>query len=327
MKTSVIIPARNASATMEACLKGVRAALAEDAEVIVIDDHSSDATVEIAKQYADHVESLPAHGGLANARNVGKKLARGKRIVFIDSDVVVPKDAFFKIEHFFETRPDIYALTGLLSKEHPNADFFSQYKNLYMHYIFKNQHNPIRFLYGSIHAFREKPTLDYDVSMHYAEDTAMGMALSREGKEVILLKDLEVIHLKRHNFWSLTRNDFNIPFYWARLFIQSQGWKGILKHSKSFAHAPLWQLGGVAVSAMLLLFALSALVLSQPWIAWWSAVCFFGWGTCNAKLFLFFLKEKGFLFCVQSTFWTLWDQWVMAAGIAAGILKSFWLVR
>lgn len=316
MKTSVIIPARNASATIEACLKGIHAALTEDTEVIVVDDHSNDDTAAIAKSYAAHVESLPAHGGLAHARNVGKKIARGQCIVFVDSDVIVPRDAFLKIKCLFDEDPTVYALTGLLSKEHPHSDFFSQYKNLYMNYFFHHQKNPIHFLYGSIHAFREQPVLDYDPAMHYAEDTAMGMALSREGKKILLLKDLEVIHLKQHDFWSLARNDFNIPFYWARLFLRYQGWRQVLHGGSGFAHASKNQIFSILAAPGILVFLILYFFEARyfPFLAGLTTV----WLFWNLEFFMFLFREKGWLFALKGILWTCPDQLIMLAGIITG---------
>ena len=316
MQMSVIVPARNASTTLGACLKGIRAALTEDAEVILVDDYSSDSTSDIAKQYADHVESLLAHKGLANARNIGKKIARGKHIIFVDSDVIVPKDVFIKIEYCFKRHPDVYAVTGLLSKEHPNRDFFSQYKNLYMHFIFKNQQDPIQFLYGSIHAFREKPAVDYDVSMRYAEDTAMGMELSHAGKKIMLMKDLEVVHLKRHNLLSLIRNDFNISFYWARLFLRYQRSGQLLRHGPGFAHAPTNQILSIITAPIILFFGILYFFEPQYLALLISATA--AWVYWNWRFFLFLYLEKRGLFALMAAIWTYIDHMIMSTAVLFG---------
>lgn len=65
-----------------------------DFEVVVVDDGSSDATVDFLTQQGPrefpHARLLcQEHGGAAVARNLGVQSARGSVVVFIDSDLVV----------------------------------------------------------------------------------------------------------------------------------------------------------------------------------------------------------------------------------------------
>lgn len=93
MLVSFIIPAYNASATILRCLDSIYALPVEELtfEAIVIDDCSSDNTVELIKQYAKHHSNLillcqPENHRQGAARNRGIAIAKGKYIVFVDSD-------------------------------------------------------------------------------------------------------------------------------------------------------------------------------------------------------------------------------------------------
>jgi dolichol-phosphate mannosyltransferase len=86
---SVVVPARDEEARLPACLAGVR----EDggaAEVIVVDDRSSDDTAGVAARASARVvrgEPLPAGwGGKAWALEQGLTAARGEVVVFLDAD-------------------------------------------------------------------------------------------------------------------------------------------------------------------------------------------------------------------------------------------------
>jgi succinoglycan biosynthesis protein ExoO len=69
---SVVIPARNASTTIERALASVLAQVYRPIEVIVIDDSSRDTTPEVVSLVADpavRLISLPQARGAAGARN------------------------------------------------------------------------------------------------------------------------------------------------------------------------------------------------------------------------------------------------------------------
>jgi glycosyltransferase involved in cell wall biosynthesis len=85
---SVIIPVWNDARGLAACLSALREQTypAGNIEIIVIDNGSSDGSVEIAKSFTEVLTlSEPTPGSYA-ARNAGLKRARGDYIAFIDSD-------------------------------------------------------------------------------------------------------------------------------------------------------------------------------------------------------------------------------------------------
>ncbi|MBI1250878.1 MAG: glycosyltransferase [Alphaproteobacteria bacterium] len=87
---SVIIPAFNAERTLDATLQSVRAQTYRDLEILIINDGSSDRTLDIAHDHAGqdpriHILSTE-NGGVAHARNVGIRAARGGFIAPIDAD-------------------------------------------------------------------------------------------------------------------------------------------------------------------------------------------------------------------------------------------------
>ena len=90
---SIIIPAYNAQATINRCLDSVYSLpVSEDEfEVIVIDDCSTDRTVDIIRTYEqvhNNLELLvqPVNYRQGAARNRGLRVAKGKYICFLDSD-------------------------------------------------------------------------------------------------------------------------------------------------------------------------------------------------------------------------------------------------
>ena len=93
MLFSVIIPAYNAQATILRCLNSIYTLPVKETEyeVIVIDDCSTDDTVETVNEFGSHHSNLrvllqPENHRQGAARNRGLSIAIGKYIVFLDSD-------------------------------------------------------------------------------------------------------------------------------------------------------------------------------------------------------------------------------------------------
>jgi glycosyltransferase involved in cell wall biosynthesis len=318
MKLSIVIPAYNSQDILEPCLKSVRSSIHNDYELIVIDDGSRDATLAIAKKYADEVITHEKNLGRSHARNAGIRCAEGDILVFMDSDVIVQPDTLAQIHDYFSCHEEVDALTGLLSKEHPNQNFFSQYKNLYMNYIFKKLPERVNFLYGSICAIRKRSLMLYDHDINIADDTALGQKLSQDGKQIAFLKDLEVVHLKKYSFRSFVKNDFQIPFDWAKIFLKYRGWKALGKNKTGYLHSPKSQLLSVALAPLIFLTLLSSLCV--PRLISLSGILMSIWFLVNLRFFMFLAKEKGILFACASVPLTFFDNLIMAAGIFCGLL-------
>jgi glycosyltransferase involved in cell wall biosynthesis len=129
---SVVIPARNAAATIGEQLAAL--ARQEDAppfEVVVVDNASSDGTGDIVAGWADRIESLRVvtceAPGLNRARNAGVRAAISERIVICDADDVASPQWVAAMSKALETF-DIVA--GCLDAELLNDDFVRQTRDL-----------------------------------------------------------------------------------------------------------------------------------------------------------------------------------------------------
>ena len=91
---SVVIPVYNISTFLRVCLNSLKKALnGLWAEVICVDDESTDDSMDVLDEFALVNAPIKAyrikHGGAGAARNYGVSLAKGKYIAFIDGDDVV----------------------------------------------------------------------------------------------------------------------------------------------------------------------------------------------------------------------------------------------
>jgi glycosyltransferase involved in cell wall biosynthesis len=90
---SVLIPAYNEERLIAAVLAQVRASFAAAGsvsyEIIVCDNHSTDATAAVARAQGAEVVYEP-HNQISRARNAAARAARGKWLIFLDADTFLP---------------------------------------------------------------------------------------------------------------------------------------------------------------------------------------------------------------------------------------------
>lgn len=90
MKISFIIPVYNCKAYLSACVESIRAVQAEDYEILLIDDGSTDGSGTVCDELAGKFPEIrvvhQANAGASAARNRGIQEARGELLLFIDSD-------------------------------------------------------------------------------------------------------------------------------------------------------------------------------------------------------------------------------------------------
>lgn len=98
---SVIIPTKNEEKYLPLLLESVKSQNIRDLEIIVADANSTDKTREIAASNGCKI----VEGGLpAKGRNNGAMASKGELLVFIDADVILPKDFLKKVLVEFDHR-------------------------------------------------------------------------------------------------------------------------------------------------------------------------------------------------------------------------------
>ncbi len=90
-RVSVVMPAYNATATLEASMRSALAQTHADVELLVVDDCSTDGTWDVVQRLAAEDPRVvpirqPRNAGVAAARNAGIEAATGRYIAFLDSD-------------------------------------------------------------------------------------------------------------------------------------------------------------------------------------------------------------------------------------------------
>lgn len=111
-KISVIVPVFNSEQYLEKCLNSILNQTLNNIEVILINDGSTDSSLQIIKQYAEKYSNIKyktkENEGQAIARNLGIQMATGEFICFVDSDDYIENTMLEKLyKNAIENNSDI----------------------------------------------------------------------------------------------------------------------------------------------------------------------------------------------------------------------------
>lgn len=295
MDVSLIIPARDSSRELRECLAAVRASTTRPAEIVVVDDASSDDTAAVTEAGGARVIRLPANAGPAGARNRGAAVARGDVLAFVDADVAVAPATLARLVAALARDPEVAAVFGSYDARPRAPGLVSQFRNLLHHFV--HQHGDPdastfwagcgvvrRAAFDAVGGFDERPV------RHFIEDIDLGYRLRRAGSRIRLERDAQCTHLKRWTLRSMARTDLlyrAVP--WTRLIAES-----------GTAPADLNLRGDQRTSVALVGVALALLALA----AWWrnaaavAVVALAAVAFLNREFYGFLRRERGLGFAV-----------------------------
>ncbi len=113
MKLSVVILNYNVRYFLEQCLYSVQKAIEKlDAEIIVIDNNSTDDSCEMVKSLFSNVILLEnnENKGFSKANNQAVKFAKGEYVCILNPDTAVAEDTFLKVLNFAATQENLGAV-------------------------------------------------------------------------------------------------------------------------------------------------------------------------------------------------------------------------
>ena len=94
---SIIIPVYNVKPHIENCLESVCGQTYPNLEILIVDDGSTDGTIEICEEFEKRDQRIrifhTSNKGVSHARNLGLDKATGEYIKFVDGDDVLPSDS------------------------------------------------------------------------------------------------------------------------------------------------------------------------------------------------------------------------------------------
>lgn len=107
-RVSVVIPVYNREATVAAAVESCLAQTFGDVEIIIVDDGSTDRTLEVLDGFGHRIKLIAqANGGVGAARNAGTRMASGEYVAWMDSDDLAIPGRLSLQAGLLASRPDI----------------------------------------------------------------------------------------------------------------------------------------------------------------------------------------------------------------------------
>jgi len=228
MQLSIIIVNYNVRNFLEQCLTSVfKATEGLNAEVFVVDNNSSDNSLEMVSQQFPEVIIIANKNnvGFSKANNQAMAIAKGKYILLLNPDTVVEEDTFNKCIIFSDKHPDLgglgvkmvdgsgiflpeskrglptpsvsfYKIFGL-SNIFPKSKTFAKY---HLAYLDKDEINEIEVLSGAFMWMR-KSVLDEvgyldEAFFMYGEDIDLSYRITQSGYKNYYFPEAQIIHYK-----------------------------------------------------------------------------------------------------------------------------------
>lgn len=294
---SVVMPVYNGAEVLSASLAPLAAMRrgGEIAEIIVVDDGSTDASVEVARAFGARVLASGGRLGPGGARNVAAQSAVGDILWFVDADVVVHDDAAQALGRAFEAS-GAAAVFGSYDDRPAGTNFLSQYKNLVHYYYHHRGGGEADTFWAGCGAVRKDVFLasggfDAEAYPHPSiEDIELGYRLRDHGHRIVLAPEVQGTHLKIWRLGNLLHTDTaRRALPWSRL-IQSR------RRLPDALNVGMGERIRAVLAAALL--AAAALAISGLLPAWVPALVLLSAIAANAGLFAFFRRARGTLFAL-----------------------------
>jgi glycosyltransferase involved in cell wall biosynthesis len=220
---TIIVPAHNSEKTISKTIESLQNQKTKKKfEVIIVDDKSTDNTKKIATAYKEIQYIFQEKGGPAKARNLGAKKAKGKILVFIDSDCEAEPNWLEEMLKPFEY-PNVAGVQGAyktkqkelpaiftqieiedrydLMKTHPKIDWIGSYSAAYLK-----------------RAFMQAKGFDENFPTASGEDPELSFRISKLGYRLEFNQNAIVYHNHPKTFAEYFKKKFFRAYYRVLLY-------------------------------------------------------------------------------------------------------------
>lgn len=279
MDVSVIIVNYNVKYFLFNCLHSVQKAMQHlNSEVFVVDNNSTDESVDMIKQHFPFVKIIEnkKNIGFSKANNQGIRLASGKYILLLNPDTIIEENTLKNCFNFMESKPEagglgvkmidgkgqflpeskrglpkpdvaFYKITGI-NKLFPNSKKFNGY---YLGHLKNNETHEIEILSGAF-MFMRKETLsktdllDEDFFM-YGEDIDLSYRIIKAGYKNYYYPQTHIIHYKGESTKKSSINYVMVFYRAMEIFAKKHFTQKTAGYYSLFIQIAIWLRAGVSI--------------------------------------------------------------------------------
>lgn len=132
---SLILPTYNMEKYLEKCLNSILNQTCNDYEVLIINDGSTDKSVEIAQEYVNSDSRFKLlsfeNGGLSEARNRGIRASEGEYVIFIDPDDTIQPELLERLKPYTKEGIEMTRFGAIVLGENPKKDKYRFNREFY----------------------------------------------------------------------------------------------------------------------------------------------------------------------------------------------------
>ncbi|MFY1632104.1 glycosyltransferase family 2 protein [Solwaraspora sp. WMMB335] len=336
VRVSVIVPNYNKAKTLADCLRAVRRQTRAPAELIVVDDASTDASREIAAGVPCRLLTLGTNRGVSAARNAGAAAATGDVLFFVDSDIALAPDAIATALRVLRDDPRCAVVQGIYDAEPLVADGpVEVYKTLFEHYWRRQRAGVTDATLFALTAIRRQVFDEvggFDENLRDAEDIEFGTRLPSR-YTIRMSADVLGRHDDVDRLGPFLAEHVRRAVGYGALLAGTARW-ALPGRRQAEAVPAARPASGVDVGALVAMTGCTVALLTAPLVllSWWllavpvTALAAFGFA--DRALFRFVRRRRGtgFLaYFVGMHFFMHTTQLAgMMAGFAAGLWRTVW---
>lgn len=206
-KISVIVPVYNSKEYVDKCITSILNQTYKNLEIILVDDGSSDNSLEVCKKFENIDNRIKCihikNNGVSTARNIGLDISTGEFIGFVDSDDIIEKDMYEKLyDNIIKNKTDL-----VICNYKPNNDFKNISKiisnKLALEYLFyKDKYRG--YVWNKLYKKSLISNQRFDKDIHVCEDLLFNC------KYILKCKKISIINEKLYNYIKNSNSVTNI---------------------------------------------------------------------------------------------------------------------
>lgn len=220
-KVSIVIPVYNAEKYLDECLRSLLSQTMDsnEFEIVLVNDGSKDSSGEICKKWSTKYPNISYYEkeneGVSATRNLGIKKAKGKYILFLDTDDYLSRNALQDITAFFDTHYDeidLITYPTVLVYQNGRKRMHNRYKNDFskQNEIYDLNEN-YRLVQATINVcIKNNKDYLFDTKQFYSEDEQFNTKILMDKKKMGYVPSAIYYYRQHENSVTAKKNNYDL---------------------------------------------------------------------------------------------------------------------